>query len=492
MANVKKIPYATRLCLSGVESRRLLDTFKEFKVKHIQVSFYYLRRVFHDPLDFEPIAKQFETVVIDSGTVYGNVKNTDERKRLLEDYASYLGALDKHSFHAAVYEEGVGIDKVLPDEMLIYPLDDVREVFDNDLRALFNNLKYVGVSNKECSAHGGDNLIPIFAQASKTGSYIHAFGTGSKRILQKYPFYSANSSSWRSGSRYLNTYIYEGPGRGLRLYQPHDKKDPVKTEKELKTIRRRQESLVKVRHPLIYPQIDWSELHEGDSWEVDKANLAQWMLYAQDLELLPHNKYFLTEQERQEVILRKTELLANITPKGDTEEGEEVDAHPVENSQADEVEIIAEDSPQILESLSKELEKPDNPGGRISPVDDRMRTLRQCDFCILAGRCPKYTPGGLCAFGLPPANPTYDHTHLEEHIMEDAADLLAIQKDRILQLYLEEKTDASGVSKDLTVNMKLYMEMVALLSEATDKRDEISVKAKGAGVLDMFKKRGEK
>lgn len=505
-------PFATRLCLSGVESRRLLDTFKNFGVRHIQVSYYYLRKVFSDPTEFEDYTSSFSTVIIDSGTVYGNIKNEDQRRELLEEYASFLGALGKRSYTAAVYEDGVGLDKIVADEALIYPLDDIRSIFDNDLAAICNNIKYIGVSNKEAMGDGGENLIPIFAQASRHDTYVHAFGTGSKKILSKYPLYSANSSSWRSGSRYLNTYIYEGPGRGLRLYQPTDKKDPVKTEKEVKSIRRRQSNLVKVRSGRIHSQIDWDACLDGDSWAVDQANLAQWMLYAQDLELLPHNKYFLTEEERTTILLRKQELLgANLPPDsrsgngdsnqsnvpgsvpdgeggrvgrrdGKAEEEEVIDAEVVETSK----EVL---SPTAIASL--DLDKPVS-AERQKPVDDRMRTVRNCDHCILAGRCPKYQPSAACSYGLDPETPTYDHTKLDAHIQEDIADFLAIQKDRIMQAYLEEKMDASGLSKDLGKELERYTQMIALYREAIDNRDVVEMKVKGVGALNMFTRNNNK
>ena len=81
-----KTPYATRLCLSGAESRRLLDTFRDFGVKHIQVSYYYLKRVFSDPLEFAEYAAPFTTVLIDSGTIYHKFKTPQEKDDFIKDY----------------------------------------------------------------------------------------------------------------------------------------------------------------------------------------------------------------------------------------------------------------------------------------------------------------------------------------------------------------------------------------------------------------------
>ena len=106
-----------------------------------------------------------------------------------------------------------------------------------------------------------------------------------------------------------------------------------------------------------------------------------------------------------------------------------------------------------------------------------------CDFCILANRCPKYTPGEACAFGL---TETYLPADMDEHIEEDVGELLAMQRDRVLQGYMEEKMDASGLNKDVTNNIKLYTEMVAMYRESKKEEVSITAKAKGTGILQMF------
>lgn len=552
-------PYATRLCLSGVESRRLLDTFKDFGVKHLQVSYYYLRKVFSDPAEFESFAAPFSTVIIDSGTVYHKFKTPEEQESFLGEYAAYLGALNKRAYTAAVSEGGIRLDSFLEDEAIIYPLDDIRPVFDNDLQSLFRNIKYVGVSQKEAAIKQGEELAPIFAHAANEGAWVHLFGTSRKSILNKYPVYSCNTSSWRSGSRYLNTYIYEGPSRGLKLIQPHDKKDTLKTERELKIIRRKQDTMVSVRQRPLYKLIDWQALYEGDAWEVDKGNLSQWIMAAGDYENKAHNKYFLGEEEKALILERQKEVLGKQAEsalsrngeafietldkqgadiRGDNEpvydpnsprytdpdysppatgagsvdnieetqdiEGDIVDAEVIEE-EGESVDIGGRDitpeqdeltanndpnnavdsTPAYTSGLPSDL-APEYKRER--PIDPRLSVKRKCDFCILAGRCPKYEPGADCAFGLPPENPAYDPTKLEKHVMEDSSELLAIQKDRIMQAYLEEKADGSGLSKDLGKEIERYYTMVQLLAEAQDKRDEVSIKAKGTNLLDIFKK----
>lgn len=571
-------PYATRLCFSGLESRRLLDTFAEFGVPHIQVSYYYLQRVFPDPAELEKFIQPFKTVIIDTGTVFGGFKTDEAKKQFLQDYAGYIGGLNKRAFTAAVMEKGVLLDGVLPEEALIYPLDDLREVFDNDMRAIFDNVKYVGVGTKRGKE---DDMHPIFAAARKRGAWIHAFGTASKAFLMKFPFYTANSSSWRSGSRYLNTYIYEGPSRGLKLIQPTDKSDEDKTQRQLGTARRRQKNLVSVRQPNIAPLINWGEVDEGDSWEVDKANLSQWLLYQRDLELMGHNKYYLDDTAKQQLIQRKRDLYGSSGSRGanssgrvsdasnnqrntppldieggvytggrievpgialpgaynqyreegretrsDMEEGNNsnkeatymaggggfLDSTPpdIEGEEVVEAEVVEEgaildtavreneDSPRttytstdlVPRTISGDIGAPLPMKTPAHPADERLFARRECDFCSMQGRCPRYEPGAECAYGYT-AEEQYDVNKLEDHIYTDASRLLQLQMERIAHGAMEERKDGAGVSKDLNREIKTYMELVQLLAEATDKRDEVTVRAKGTGALEALMSRNK-
>lgn len=513
--------YGTLLTLSGVESKRLLDTFAEFKVPHIQLSYYYLRRVFSDPKEFENYAPLFNTVFLDHGLIYHKYKSEPEKQEFLEDYLGYIGGLPKGGVYSAVVAHpDIPLDKVVDSSKLIYPLDDLKDLFEGDMKSIFSQVEYIGIGNK--TATNEEEMGFIMAQAIKNNTKIHVFGTSSIRVLKKWPIYSANSSSWRTGSRYANTYIYEGVSRGLRIYQPTDKSDLEKTDREKRTIRTRLKNMVQTKQPDLYDKIEWGALLEDDSWEVDKANLTQWMLYQQDLELEPaikgRPKYFLSESDIQNLKLRKQELLGNSVEAANNESSAGRDNTDEENADLKPRSDIGEDyigradiepdiEPEILELET--IESPDIENDNIPPapstalaptldseivkstarlkeVDARITAPRKCDFCILADRCPKYQAGAACAFGL---NDSYDPVEIDDHIAEDVSDLLAIQKDRVLQGYMEEKADASGLNKDLSREMRLYLEMVALRKEAMDTRDSVEIKAKGTGVLQMFQKR---
>lgn len=502
--------YGTRLCLSGAENRKVLEVFKDFGVKHIQVSYYYLRRVFSDPAEAEKFLLPFETVLIDSGTHYHRFKNEDDRKQFLVDYSGYVGALSKNTFTAAVYEKESFIEKVLEDGRLIYPLEDLVDSFDNSFVDIVRHIPYIGVS--QIQAKKEDIMGPLYKAAISRGAYIHAFGTGSKRLLQKYPFYTANSSNWRSGSRYLNTYIYEGQTRGLRLYQPSDKSDPVKTDQETRRIRKRQYSIIKSKSPNIAPLIDTEALYEGEAIELDKANLSQWLLFCTDLENTATKAYWLSEEDKRNIIASKRALLG-ISTEARTEEnphttskahsdntpieegayiegdnkGEYIEQPPYiegEAIEADSADKASNSNPNILPTLT-----PANNAGLsgvyvpLHPRDPRITTLRRCDDCSLSDRCPKYEEGGLCKFGLSPETPITPPDKMHVRARELESELIEAQYDRVMQLYLEEKLDAAGANKDLTKNIELLHRMI----RESGASESVDIKMKGPGVLDIFK-----
>lgn len=506
--------YGTRLCLSGGESRRLLDTFADFKVPHIQLSYYYMQKVFQNPSEAEDYLSRFETVIIDSGLIYHKYKGEEEKIAFLEDYAFYITHLDKSVYRAAVTHTEIPLEKVIDEERLIYPLDELEKTFEGDISAIFQQVPYVGISSKV--ATDDERMGYIMSQASKNHAKVHVFGSSAKKVLTRWPVYTANSSSWRTGSRYANTYLYEGPTRGLKIYQPTDKTDLDKTDREKKLIRTRLQNMVAARQPALVEHVDWDLLHDDNSWEVDKGNLTQWLLYQRDLELDGQKAYWLEEEEKKALATKRREVLGNATAGGDRaasgeedigprrhiediegvrEEEDSIESPPIEAPlvegevvDADIVEEPANQDPNTSQELSTTQDSPLVIRGneRLRAVDSRMLSPRKCDFCILANRCPKYEAGAACAYGL---TESYTPANIEGHIAEDVADLLAIQKDRILQGYLEEKADGAGLNKDLSREVRLYLEMVALNSEAMDKRDSLEIKAKGSGIMEMFKKR---
>lgn len=510
---------ATRLCLSGGESRKLLDIFADFGVPHIQVSFYYLKRVFGDPEEFVNYAKNFQTVIIDHGLIYHKYKSEAEKKEFLEDYEKYVSILPPRIYSAVVTHPDIALDKSIDTSKLIYNLDDLEDLFEGDMKAVFSQVEYIGVGNK--IATDEERMGFIAGQASKNDTKLHAFGTSSIKVLKKWPFYSANSSSWRTGSRYANTYIYEGATRGLRIFQPTDKSNLEKTDQEKRVIRTRLKNMVEAKQPPLYKKVDWeSLLGEDNSWEVDKANMTQWMLYQEELALdIGRNKYWLTQEQKDLISLRRKEVLGKNATGGNTRVGEEEDIAPrIDNTpiekRKESIEVLdIEDSNtplvegDIMDSNTAAVPVPQDmgssialstahvPGGaigrdlsqggtkRLKETDIRAIAPRMCDFCILANRCPKYDPGAPCAFGL---TETYLPADIDEHIEEDVGELLAMQRDRVLQGYMEEKMDASGLNKDVTNNIKLYTEMVNLYRESKKEEVSITAKAKGTGLLQMF------
>jgi hypothetical protein len=468
----------TKLYFSGVESKRLLETFQQFNVQDIQLSYFYLRRIFADPGEASQALKAFPNVILDHGLVFHKYKSEPEKETFLNDYYEYVSNLDPKSYSAVVAHIDLEMDKIIDTEKLIYTMEDLMELLDGDTKSAFMNADYVGLSND--TAKTEDRMSALCSQATKSGTRLHAFGTSSQAILKRWPIYSANTSSWRTGSRYANTYLYEGIGRGLHLYQPTDKSDLPKTDREKKNWRTRQKAAVEARQPNLGTLIDWEAcISDDESWEVDKANLTQWILYQRDLSLDPKNAYWLTEDEKAHLLELRKETQGTVvgnrdeTPKVRSSEDATVESRNIEPVL--EGEIITESD------IGTELDTP-RPT-RIREVDTRLLQPRMCDSCILANRCPKFSPGASCAYGIQDA---YDTEKLDDHVKENMADLLQMQMDRIMQGYLEEKADGAGLSKDLSRELKAYTEMVNLYNTSVGSQDSLEIKAKGTGIMGLF------
>ena len=99
----------------------------------------------------------------------------------------------------------------------------------------------------------------LFATASKYKAKVHGFAMTKLEPMQKLPFYSVDSTSWQSGTRFGMTYIFDG--RQLTQTGADEK---VQTRKRLA---KKAEAV----------GIDSKKWIADQRYEVDKWNLLQWM-----------------------------------------------------------------------------------------------------------------------------------------------------------------------------------------------------------------------
>lgn len=224
------------LFLSGVEPKQIYDIASAV-TKNLLLSYYYIRRRGKEEIEERLYKKKGMKFLIDSGahTFINDAQYRDKSVEWWEDYLKkYTGFVKKHrdlifacveldlsslvgkdvverwrkEYFMPLEEEGIPV-------IYVYHLDDSFEDFDK----LCRKHPYVGFSAVEMNA-SLDNPIEyidkLFEIAVKNKAKIHGFGVGSNKLLLKHPFFSADMTSWLTGSQFGEVNYFEG-GKLKRL-----------------------------------------------------------------------------------------------------------------------------------------------------------------------------------------------------------------------------------------------------------------------------------
>lgn len=226
---------------AGADSKRNLELLKEQGAGNVLTSYFNLSK------SHVTEYKEFNTF-LDSGAYSALTKGTPI------DIQEYIGFLKLHGSNFNTY---ANLDAI----------GDADETFRNqsimeqeDLKPLpcfhygedFKWLKYYA-DNYEYFAIGG--LVPyskdwermtwfldkVFAFLApyfeKKPVKLHGFGVGSPRILERYPFYSADSTSWLSGGTF-GTMVVWNPQKFKFTEQLHysEKEKMLKSNVDIKTL----------------------------------------------------------------------------------------------------------------------------------------------------------------------------------------------------------------------------------------------------------------
>lgn len=232
------------LFLSGVEPIQNYEVASAV-TKNLLLSYYYIRRRGKEEIEERLYKRKGMKFLIDSGahTFFNDPKYADKTVEWWEDYLKkYIGFIEKHRdliFACVELDIGAIVGKeVLEDwrERYFHPLEEsgipviyVYHLEDSleDFTKLCAKHPYVGFSALEISKTetvNADELIKnLFNIAVKYKSKVHGFGVGSNKLLLNYPFYTADMTSWLTGSQFGEVNYFEG-GKLKRL-----KKDQWKT-----------------------------------------------------------------------------------------------------------------------------------------------------------------------------------------------------------------------------------------------------------------------
>jgi hypothetical protein len=212
--------------------KKYMTTIRNSDVKNILISYFYWKDVKPPELldFFKEMQSKGVTIFLDSGA-FTFINQQRKNKQLvakdkLTEYFfqftnDYIGFIKQYYNYIAGYAEMdvdtvIGFQKVLalrnlfPQEILpkLIPVYHPETRTMEDWKHDCNNYPFVALGSKT-----GSTEMSYYKTMTKypyqNGNKVHGFALVNQTILKKYPFYSADSSSWMSCSRYGQLMVFD-------------------------------------------------------------------------------------------------------------------------------------------------------------------------------------------------------------------------------------------------------------------------------------------
>jgi len=112
--------------------------------------------------------------------------------------------------------------------------------------------------------------------------------------------------------------------------------------------------------------------------------------------------------------------------------------------------------------------------------DPKLGVARFCSTCFLNTKCPAYEKDTTCSlFNRPDVRDARD---MASGLMA----LFGVQLERAVFAAMAERVQGTPLGDDTTKQIKGAFELARVIKELADNRDEITVKAKGSGILEKI------
>jgi hypothetical protein len=354
--------------------------------------------------------------------------------------------------------------------------------------------KFLGLPSGEGVSES--HWFPYVNEARKQGALIHGFAGTKPEWLRRYPFYSADSTTWLMGSKYGTTDIFQN-GR-LRFYQQENKK-------------------VRLRYRWLYEKfgLDWKKIEKEEPSEIDCMNLLAWVQYSTFLTTVPNKDYWTQELSGAPKDslgppsdLDKEELLHKVVTTHFSSSNEE-EKREVEEDDAAEAVYSEEDteddmSKKIMDEIQGEKERSHREkirGGEVVQMQPRqsqalvqitknpLRTEEfvpkdaiatadmTCNECYGQDRCKFFQPDASCYFHL-----TNTFRNVGD-LMDGLRMLATAQMQRVSHALFLEKLDGGVLDRNLSMEIaRLESSIHGIKEFFAPPEEKLEIKAKGGAV----------
>lgn len=300
------------------------------------------------------------------------------------------------------------VDKFMP----IWHPSDGREA----LEQLCSEYQVVGISQDDI--HGDMSNISLFSQMiSRYKVHLHGVGITSKKLLEAVKWSSVSSTSWLTGTRYGETFVWTG--KEFKRYPKTYKDRARRTHRTL----------------FIDNGFDYEKIEADDPDELLRLSIWSWQSYISSLSGV-------------------TNMPANNLPSKTENMFSEVD----NLTSSVRTEALAKRETVMLPVMAVKVpEQQISEDGKLSKPElvIRSESMRVCDSCFLKDKCPGFQPNSTCLYNIPIEIKTRDQLKA----LQDS--LIELQSQRVLFMKMAEDISGGYADPNLSSEIDRLNKMIA-------------------------------
>lgn len=457
-----------RLYFQGGHLPVYRNMMKEVGVKDVSLSYMGLRQRTKFTKGWD-IAKHFtngEGVFVDSGcSTINSAKEQKYTNAELRDIAAHyylwindnIGAIeyftefDARQLNSSFLEEQRdSLREILYDKFIpIWHVDTGTE----NLRALSEQFGRVGILQ---TSIGNRDLVPYLNRMASNGTKLFGLSMTKPDIMTAIPWESVSSTSWISPMQYGDTIIWSH--NQLKRYP--------KTMKE--------QARKKERATFISAGFDYDKIIEDDSRELLRVSLWSWTKQVEAI----------NAKMSRGVTTSMNVADTDFTEFDDDEVGGVVERAPkrvpTARARTDSEKTIIPflafdvDVEKQKNKITGEYENIEVPKIRI-----RSESMRICDSCFLAAKCPMFEEGTNCAYDIPIVIRT------KEQMTAAMDSIVEMQLQRVLFMKMAEDMEGGYADPNLSSEIDRLSKLAKTKHDMEQEGFSVTVTAKQQGNMSM-------
>lgn len=454
----------------GAELPTYRNLIKEMNIQSSSLSYMGLRKrtKFSKPWLVKNYFPEGHRLFVDSGcSVLNNAKeqlyDDDELRRIAEHYYQWIDSnisdLEYYTEFDAV-QLGPGSIEAFREQRRDIAYDKLVPVWHSDsglsgLHYLAEEYGRVGISQ---TSLGGRDLIPTLSRLAARGVALHGLAMTKPDIMQAVKWESVSSTSWTTPQRYGDTIIWSH--NQLKRY-PKSMKDQARK---------------KERATFLSSGFDWEKIQQDDPKEMLRISLWSWEQLLNKINKTPTGVTTSMDYSDEEFSEVEGDAVGTVVPKPPNRVPT---AKPRDPSQRKIVPFLDFDidTIKVKNNETGEYENKDVPRVKI-----RSESMRVCDTCFLAAKCPMFEPNSTCAYDMPIQVETKEQM---ESVMNT---LVSMQTQRVLFMKMAEDAEGGYADPNLSSEIDRLGKLIEKKHTIEQEGFSLTVTAKQSGEMNMVER----